>query len=198
MSEQHGKSMRLEQQMLPFDKQRFADRCAAIEKLSCKATGLSDGQLRKVRGFLKMVFKHKWSSPDGTITFVRCATKLAGAKNLAFEFEVTGRTIDNWLRWSADAGLIHTSVSADKYGRRQTTLEFRWENIEALAGGHFEADFERDFEGTKAKRFPDQSETVSGPKRNGFQTKAKRFRFHITKYYQYYLPLPAKPLEVRR
>ena len=160
------------QELLPFDKQEFADRCQAIERLTPAVTGLQIGQLKKVRDFLKRVFKHKWSAPNGTITFVRCAEHLPGANNLAIEFEVTGRTIDNWLRWAIDAGLIETSVSADRYGRRQTTLEFRWENIFALAEL---ALMQRETDGTKTKRFHDQSETVSGPKRNGFATKAKRF-----------------------
>lgn len=162
----------MQQELLPFDKQEFADRCQAIERLTTEVTGLQIGQLKKVRDFLKRVFKHKWSAPNGTITFVRCAEHLPGANNLAIEFEVTGRTIDNWLRWAIDAGLIETSVSADRYGRRQTTLEFRWENIFALAELAIK---QRETDGTKTKRFHDQSETVSGPKRNGFATKAKRF-----------------------
>lgn len=162
----------MHQELLPFDKQEFADRCQAIERLTPAVTGLQVGQLKKVRDFLKRVFKHKWSAPNGTITFVRCAEHLPGANNLALEFEVTGRTIDNWLRWSIDAGLIETSVSADRYGRRQTTLEFRWENIFSLADHAMQ---QRETEGTKTKRFRDQSETVSEPKRNGFVTKAKRF-----------------------
>jgi hypothetical protein len=180
----------MQQELLPFDKQEFADRCQAIERLTPAVTGLLPGQLKKVRDFLKRVFKHKWSAPNGTITFVRCAEHLPGANNLAIEFEVTGRTIDNWLRWAIQAGLIETSVSADRFGRRQTTLEFRWENIFALAELALQ---QRETEGTKAKRFPDQSETVSGPKRNGFATKAKRFPNQsetVSLSYNQVLPIP--------
>ena len=115
---------------LPFDKREYSQRMEAVEKLESDL--LTPGQQKKVRFLLKFMFKHKESSCEGDMTFVRendRPEKPVRGFSLADEMEVSKRTLENWLAWAIKIGVLMTSVDCDAWGVRRTTSSIVWPKV---------------------------------------------------------------------
>lgn len=108
------------QMELRFSKEQYEQRCSAIEQLN--VPGWSQRKTRVVRKFVRDIFKAKQSSFDGTWTVRQ--------NWLAEEFFMVSRsTLQNWLNWAGEAGLIVWSIDADDFGKKRTTIEINWAQI---------------------------------------------------------------------
>ena len=120
------------QQVLPLDKVQYSRRCLALESLTVDKTGLTAGQLKKVRYFLRRIFKWRRSGFDGRICCIQGPKKRSGQNSLSDEFECSPSTIRNWLKWAKSAKLIDVRIDCNHFGDRQTWIFFRWPHILSL------------------------------------------------------------------